>query len=211
MSKSNRIKKQILNLFILLMFVLAGLFSVAKGSFSTTIEIDPTGTEISAYVQKKAMFSPLKEPDIVIPKVYQAIMKRKNRYRKSILALFSYRVELKSSNGQFVPITDYSVLRYFFNRKLTNQINDSIQNRIPFTKTFREFHFAFFGVFVIVLCILFIWVDIDYKKQLKQRLQKSRERRKIKMKKTKENPEYIQQSTEPEPEKYKNINDSIIK
>ncbi len=211
MSKPNRIKKQILYLFTLLMLVSAGLLYIDNGAFSTTVEIDSTGTEIIAHVHKKTMFSPLKESDIVVPNVYQAVMKRKNRYRKSILALFSYRVELKSSNGKIVPVTDYSVLRYFFNRKLTNQINDSIQNRIPFTKTFREFHFAFFGVFVIVLCILFIWVDIDYKKQLKQRLQKSRERRKIKMKKTKENPEYIQQSTEPEPEKYKNINDSIIK
>ena len=209
MSKSKRIKDQIISLFLLILFVVWGLSFIDDGIFVTTIEIDHTGTETIAHIHKKTMFSPFKKTDIVVPKVYQVRMKR--NAPESLFTALSYRVELKASNWKIVPVTTNSILRYFSNRKLTNQINESIQNKVPFRTEFREVTSIFLGAFIIMMCYLFVVIYICDKKEAKLRMQERRTRRRMKMKMAEENPEYIQQSAEPKPEKYKNINDSIIK
>ena len=136
MSKNQRIKQQITLLLILLILFMGGFFLFYDGLFLTRIEIDPTGQETIVHIHKKPLIPIFKDVDIEVPKVYQAIMTRD--INKFILSAFSYRVELKAPNGKIVPITSYSLLRYFSNRKLEKQINESIQNKISFTTEFRD-------------------------------------------------------------------------
>ncbi|MBO7611264.1 MAG: hypothetical protein J6T23_03535 [Elusimicrobia bacterium] len=206
MSKKNRIKKEISFFLLLLLFLVLGLSGIYKGLFSTRIEIDPTGQETIVHIYKKPVIPIFKESDIVVPKVYQAIMTRETGRSRSIFHFFSYRVELKAPNGQIVPITSYSLLGYFSNKKLTNQINDSIQNKIPFTIKFIDISPYLLGLFVLEIIAIFLFVEYNTRKETKKRYEERKRRRMLK-----KNPEGIQQTPDPKPEKYNNINDSIIK
>ena len=207
MAKNKKIKKRIKFLLITSMTLILGCFGIYEGLLLTRIEIDPTGSETIARIHKKPLIPIFKDTDIEVPKVYQAIMTRKTRHDSSFFSFFNYRVELKAPNWKIVPITTYSVLGYFSNRKLTNQINESIQNKIPFTTQFRDLPFFFAGLFLVLIAGIFIYVEVNEIKR--ERIK--REERKNKRKKLKESPECIQQPAEPKPEKYKDINDSIIK
>ena len=197
MSKKHRIEKRLEYIIFILILLAAGCFSIAKGLFSTTIEIDPTEPEISVHIQKKPIFSRLTKSDTVVYNVYQAVMTRERSHSESTLSLFSYRVELKIHNEKNLPITEYSFLKYFYNRKLKNQINDSIQNRTPFKTTFREYPSLALGIFIIILSFLFILAKISYNKDVKKRRMKHEN---IDVK-TNTNTE-LQQPTEPNSEKH---------
>jgi ATP-dependent Zn protease len=191
---------------ILLLFGF-GLFGFFVGIFPKTIEIDPTGVEVTAKLYTRSIIPPFKKKTQFISNVKQAVIVTSRGYKGRI----RYRVELEINNGWNVAVTASS-WEYFLKNKLVNQINDSIKNRTPFTKTIHEIYFMLLGIFFIILSVLFFVMHIHERKEYKKikEIRNARRREKYKANKIAvENTK--QQSIEQEDTKYQNINDSIIK
>ena len=138
-------------LFVIFILIVAAYVFI-EGLSVKTIKIVPTETEVTAYFNKKSAWLLFKEKKEVIPEIKQAILTKQEAYN---LGLFYFHyVGLETYSGQ------RTLIRVIFGfeesssaLKLQNQINDSIQNRTPFTKTFRQTEQMFIGLFFIILCI----------------------------------------------------------
>ena len=184
-----------------ILLLIVGSFFVFKGFVPQTIRISPTETEVTAYIHKKSFLPPFKDIDIVVPNVKQAIISRGKDSEKKVYC----RVELENYDGRKFVVTDKQ--GYKFKQKLQKQINDSIQSKIPFTVDFIEKDFLFFGILFIVIGVSKILLYFRKIKRL-MNMKRAKETFKIPTNITSNNQ---QQSNDSLQEKYKNINDSIIK
>ena len=204
-------KKQPPKLFLLI-FILIGLYFFLVGFFPVKIEINPTSAGTQAQIHRKSMIPPFKTIDIFIPNVKQAVITTSRTSKGGT----TYRVELEDFKGYRFPITTYFSSGYNSKANLQDRINVSISNRTDFRHTFTQPFFTLFGsIFIIIPLIMLIAV----KKTQNNTYQQSRPRQ---YQVPKETPEEFKrpqgfpipqqpQHTESEEEKYKNINDSIIK
>ncbi len=184
-----------------ILLLIVGSFFVIKGFVPQTIRIVPTETEVTAYIHKKSFLPPFKDIDIVVPNVKQAIISKGKDSENKVYC----RVELENSDGRKVVVTGKH--GYKFKQKLQKQINDSIQSKIPFTVDFIEKDFLFFGVFFIVIGISKILLYVREIKRL-MNMKIAKETFKIPINITSYNQQQTNDSLQ---EKYKNINDSIVK
>ena len=203
--KNNRVKDVLLDVLLLLMFLFMGILIFLEGAIPRTIEIDPTGEEVTAKLYKRSVFSPFNKEESLISNVKQAVI-TKMSIRKSFSTC---KVELESYSGYKSSITT-NFFGCFFKRRLQNQINASIQNKIPLKKSFIDIYLSLCGIIIILLTILSIILYIKGTKLYKEW--------KIRREKYKDINDFEislkgnqQQSIEPEQGKYKDINDSIIR
>lgn len=204
-------KKQPPKLFLLI-FILIGLYFFLVGFFPVKVEINPTSVGTQAQIHRKSMIPPFKTIDIFIPNVKQAVITTSRTSKGGT----TYRVELEDFKGYRFPITTYFSSGYNSKANLQDRINVSITNRTDFRHTFPQPFFTLFGsIFIIIPLIMLIAV----KKTQNNTYQQSRPRQ---YQDPKETPEEFKrpqgfpisqqtQHAESEEEKYKNINDSIIK
>ena len=138
-------------LFVIFILI-AAAYVFIEGLSVKTIKIIPTETEVTAYFNKKSAWLLFKEKKEVIPEIKEAVVTKQLAYKSRLFYL--HFVGLETYSGQ------RTLIRVIFGfeesssaLKLQNQINDSIQNRTPFTKTFRQTEQMFIGFFFIILCI----------------------------------------------------------
>lgn len=138
-------------LFVIFILI-AAAYVFIEGLSVKTIKIIPTETEVTAYFNKKSAWLLFKEKKEVIPEIKEAVVTKQLAYKSRLFYL--HFVGLETYSGQ------RTLIRVIFGfeesssaLKLQNQINDSIQNRTPFTKTFRQTEQMFIGLFFIILCI----------------------------------------------------------
>ena len=197
---------------LVLVFVLLGVYFVLFGIFPVTLEIVPTEMGMQGHIHRKAMFPPFKNVDIIIPNLKQASI---NSSRSS-KGQTTYRVELEDFQGYRFPITSVFSSGYSSKVRLQDRINDTIRNRTEFRYSFNQVFFTLFGGFFIIVSLMSL---VAAKKAKNNTYQQSRPRQDQVPKETPENfkrpqdfsiPQQTQQP-ESEEEKYKDINDSIIK
>ena len=198
-------KDLISDILLLLLICFVGIFIFCRGALPRTIEIDPTGVEVTATLYVRSFFPPFNKEETFIPNIKQAVITKMTN-RKS---LPTYKVELESYNGYKYSITT-DFFGYILKRRLQNQINASIQSKTPFKKVFVDIYLSICGIIIILFAIFSILLNIigirRYKKW-KRRRKKYKEKKDFEIS-LKGNQ---QQPLEPEQEKYNNINDSIIK
>ena len=138
-------------LFVIFILIVAAYVFI-EGLSVKTIKIVPEETEVTAYFNKKSAWLLFKEKKEVIPEIKEAVVTKEQAYKTRLFYL--HFVGLETYSGQ------RTLIRVIFGfeesssaLKLQNQINDSIQNRTPFTKTFRQTEQMFVGLFFIILCI----------------------------------------------------------
>ena len=185
--------------FLIISFFLIGMYLCIIGTFSIKVEIIPTGTEIQAQIHKKSNIPPFKNIDIIIPNLKQALVTT----TKDSKGRTEYRTELEDYQGHRYPVTSYYGSAYYANATLQKQINSSIKNKITFTNSISQKKFM--GMGTILLFVSLVW-SMANKKATNTTQQQSRPHPYQVPEKM---PEEFQ--TESEEEKYKNINDSIIK
>lgn len=138
-------------LFVIFILI-AAAYVFIEGLSVKTIKIIPTETEVTAYFNKKSAWLLFKEKKEVIQEIKEAVVTKQLAYKSRLFYL--HFVGLETYSGQ------RTLIRVIFGfeesssaLKLQNQINDSIQNRTPFKKTFRQTEQMFIGLFFIILCI----------------------------------------------------------
>ena len=203
--------------FIVITFLL-GLYFCFIGSFPIEIKIFPMGKEMQAQIHKKSKVPPFKDIDITVYNLNQAILTSIRGYIRGDIP--EYRTELEDSRGYRFSITSYyDGFTKYENKKLQKQINASIKNKTEFTKSIRQVFYMEFGIVCILLSLMFVIINKKIKNDTKQQSQSSpsqyrrpKETRE-EFKSPKAFPKTYQQTQHPESEeeKYKNINDSIIK
>ena len=138
-------------LFVIFILIVA-TYVFIEGLSVKTIKIVPTETEVTAYFNRKSAWLLFNEKKEVIPEIKQAIITKQHAYKSGLFYLHYVGLETYSGQRTLIRVIfgfdeSYSAL------KLKNQINDSIQNRTPFTKTFRQTEQVFIGLSFIILCI----------------------------------------------------------
>ena len=180
----------------LLIFIFAGFYFTIMGCLPIEIKINNINDVATAQIRKKSIMPPFKDININIPSVKLAVITSSRSSKGGT----TYRVELEAYNGQRYPITYYYSSGYSSKAKLQDKINAAIQNKSDFNYTVRQTFMAFFGLIFMLIPSFIMYVTI----------------KKGPAKKT--NPTIPTQpiptttnKPETEEEKYKNINDSIIK
>ena len=148
---------KIFNKVFSIIFIVVGFVLFVEGIPTKTIEIDPTGPGVTAFLHKTSPWPPFMSNDEFVPNVKQAIVTMSKSREMSY-----YCVELETTDGRKVSIT-YKSLLHTFKEILKDKINKSIQNKTPFKQTFRETSFLFLGFLFIVISLSMI-----FSKQLKR-------------------------------------------
>ena len=138
-------------LFVIFILI-AAAYVFIEGLSVKTIKIIPTETEVTAYFNKKSAWLLFKEKKEVIPEIRQAIITKQQAYKSGLFYLHYVGLETYSGQRTLIRVI-FGFYESYSALKLQNQINDSIQNRTPFTKTFRQTEQMFIGLFFIILCI----------------------------------------------------------
>ena len=199
---SKRKINQICDIMLWSLFLTAGILVFLWGVLPRTIEIDPTGVEITAQLHKRSVFPPFKKEVVFVSNVKQAVITKATRRKR----IPFFAVELETFNGEKTPIT-INFWGFLLKQRLENQINNSIQNRTNFKKTFIDIYLLICGILLILISTLCILLGIDDIKRDKERNRRRRE--KYKEKKALERS--LKGNIEPEQKEYNNINDSIIR
>ena len=204
-------KKQPPKLFLLLFFMI-GFYFFIIGFLPITVEIIPAGTQVQGQIHRKSMIPPFKNIDISIPILKQAVITTSRSSKGGT----TYRVELEDFKGYRFPVTSVFSSGYRDKEKLQNRINDAIRNKYQYKYKTQQTFFIIFGfIFMFVPLLAFI----ASKKTNTNSYQQSRPnqyRRPIDSPRQIQRPQdfpipHQTQYPESEEEKYKNINDSIIK
>ena len=190
-------KKQNPKPFLFLFFII-GLYAFIIGVFPISVEINSTSSGSQAQIHRKSMIPPFKDINIMIPNLKQAVITTSRSSKGGT----TYRVELEDFKGYRYPITAFYSSGYKSKANLQDRINDSIRNRTEYKKTFRQPFFIFFGLFFIFVSLLVL--------KAKNKINKTTQQ-KTPVRVQTPYQTHIPQQTESEEEKYKNINDSIIK
>ena len=183
-------------------FVLLGLYLFLLGIFPINMEIIPLADRTEVQIHKKSLLIPFKDVNIVIPNVKQAVIGSSRSSKGGT----TYRVELESFDGTRTPITSYYSSGYTPKETLQKNINKAIQDRTEYKHVIRQTFLLIFGfIFTFIPSLMLIGFISQTKKTTEPSEQKQ----------TQEGPQRYQttytSSTNTEEDKYKNINDSIIK
>ena len=181
---------------VLFLFLLIGLYAFFIGVSPVKVEINSTSAGSQAQIHRKSMIPPFKDINIMIPSLKQAIITSSRTSKGGT----TYRVELEDFKGYRYPVTAFYSSGYNSKAILQDRINDSIRNRSEYKNTFRQPFFIFFGLVFMFVSVIILKVA---NKTNKNTQQKTPVRTPYKT--------HIPQQPESEEEKYKNINDSIIK
>ena len=142
-------EQSVLNVILSIVFIIVGFAFFIEGIPSKTITIEHTPTGINAHLHKTSTSPPFKSIDKTVKNIKQAILEKDTSYRSGREVTF-YNVALETYKGEKISVTEFSMVP-FSQQELRDQINNSIQNGTPFTKTFRETFFLFFGLFLIAV------------------------------------------------------------
>lgn len=99
-----------------------------------TIKVEPTETGANVYLHTRSTWLPFKSIDTFIPNVKQALPKE-DRVRRGTIEI----LVLKTDDEQEINIlrNQHDLISSYI-QELRIQINDSIGNKTPFTKTVRN-------------------------------------------------------------------------
>jgi hypothetical protein len=181
---------------VLFFFFLIGLYAFFIGIIPVKVEINPASTGVQAQIHRISMIPPFKAIDITVPNVKQAIITTSRTSKGGT----TYRVELEDFKGYRYPVTTFYSSGYGHKARLQDKINSSIRNRTKYRNTFRQPFFMLFG-------LVFIFVSVVALKATKKTNKTTQQKTPVR------NPYQtrIPQQSESEQEKYKRINDLIIK
>ena len=206
-----RTKKQPPKLFLLSFFMI-GFYFFIVGFLPISVEINPVETQVQGQIHRKSMIPPFKNIDISIPNLKQAVITTSRSSKGGT----TYRVELEDFKGYRYPVTSYYSSGYGSKVRLQDAINTSIRNRYQYKYRTQQNLFILFGFIFMFVPLLAL---ITSKKTNTNSYQKSRpnqDGRPIDGPRQFQRPQdfsipHQTQYPESEEEKYKNINDSIIK
>ena len=179
-------------------FVLVGLYFIINGSLPIKLKIRNVNDVTTAQIHKKSLMPPFNDIDITVPNVKLAVVTTSRGSKGST----TYRVELEAYNGQRYPITNYYSSGYSSKAKLQDKINSMIQNKSDFDYIVRQYFMIYFGLIFTLIPSIMIFSLIS-KGSSTSTLKKDETISSIETTPTKK--------VEPEEEKYKDINNSIIK
>lgn len=177
-------------------FILIGFYFTLTGCLPVEVKIKTVDDVATAQIHRKSMMPPFKDININMPNVKLAIVTSSRSSKGGT----TYRVELEAYNGQRYPITFYYSSGYSSKAKLQDKINEAIQNKSDFNYTVRQIFMIFFGLIFMLIPSFIMYVFM----------------KKGPISSTLKNPitstETVSaEEIESEEEKYKKINDSIIK
>jgi len=179
-------------------FILAGLYFTVNGSLPIEIKISNSNNVTTAQIHRKSVIPPFKDININMPNVKLAVVTSSRSSKGGT----TYRVELEAYNGQRFPITYYYSSGYSSKAKLQDKINLAIQNKSDFSYTVRQTFMIIFGLIFMLIPSIMMYVTIK----------KGSATSTLKRPKTTTSTQPIPTNKpEIEEEKYKNINDSIIR
>ncbi len=153
-------ERSVLNIILSIVCFIVGIAFFVEGLPTKTITIDPTGPGINAHLYRRSTWPPFRKYDDFIPNIKEAVV-TKDRGR----SLTYYSVQLETLNNKKISVTEGSLV-LVFQKKLKDQINNSIQNKTPFTKTFRETTNLLSGLFFIVVGLFLGFYDKFKKKYI---------------------------------------------
>ena len=181
-----------------LIFIIIGLYFMFIGFFPVEIGINPSSNTIEAQIHRKSYIPPFKDVDITIPNIKQAIITSSRSSKGGT----TYRVELESYSGQRTPITTYYSSGYNSKELLRQAINKAIDDRTEYKHTISQLGFLIFGFLFTLIPSLILIASISQKNKSDEQPQKTVQTNQR---------QFEPPTTSTEKEKYKNINDSIIK
>lgn len=183
-------------------FILIGLYFLLLGIFPINMEITPFSDRTEVQIHKRSAIPPFKNIDIVIPNVKQAVIGSSRSSKGGT----TYRVELESYDGKKTPVTSYYSSGYTSKEALQKAINNAINNKTEYNRIIRQFGFLVFGfIFTVIPSIMLMGFITASKNTPKENTQ-------VEYQKETQNYQATDSvSTHAEKDKYKNINDSIIK
>jgi len=145
-------------LIMLIVFILIGLYLFVSGFFPIKIEISHLTSEPVATIHKKSIIPPFKDIEITVPNLRQAVMGTKlsrSSHSKNEIQINSrnyiYRVELESSDGTIVPVTNSYNSNYTSKQKLLFKINESIKEKTPLEYVITQYENILIGAVFIVI------------------------------------------------------------
>ena len=184
-------------LFLLIFMTIVFCFMLAD-IFPIEIELKPAGNDIVAQIHKKSIIPPFNDIDIKVQNLRQA----KLGTSRSSKGGTTYRVELVSYNGNITPITTFYSSGYRSKEWLMVKINDHIKAKTYFRHKQRQPFMFFFGSLFFSIPLLIMIAFIKQGKKQNNLSKQAPQHQTI----------YPNQHTpQTEEEKYKGINDSIIK
>ena len=196
--KNNSFKKmpKIGIVLYLSIFVFVGLYFTLMGCLPVEIKINNVNNVAAAQIHKKSIMPPFKDVNINVPNVKLAVLTTSRTSKGGT----TYRVELETYNGQRYPITFYYSSGYTSKTKLQDKINEAIKNKTDFNYTARESFMIIFGLIFMLIPSFMIFGFIKNGNKISTIKKQSTTMQTISANKI-----------ESEEEKYKNINDSIIR
>ena len=200
MYKRNReIENPYLKFVLLSIFFVIGFFFICDGIFPVELKTEHINGNSVAKIHKKAMFPPFKDIYITIPDLKGAIITTSRSSKGGT----TYRVELEAYSGYKTPVISYYSSGYTYKQRLQDKINNSIVHKTEFTYTSKQYGKLLFGFIFCFVPLLVMLSHIAKKKSNNNTPQQMPPRYKT---------QYPAQSfPQKEEDKYKNINDSIIK
>ena len=195
-----------------IIFFIVGLYLFIVAQFPTKVEITHTEIGIQAHIHRRAMLPPFRSIDVFIPNLQQAVIMTENISEGRP----DYRVELADEQGGFFPIAPFFSSDYREVELLAKRLNSSIKGKYNFKSDNIIKHDSLqqFGFIMMLVSIVSLILNMLQKKS--NTAQKPRPSQNRKPTKNSQNVRRTQglsipQKPKSEKEKYKNINDSIIK
>ena len=198
-------------------WLLLGFGIASDGIPINTIEIVPTETQVNVYTHTRSTWPPFKSIDYSVKDVKHAVLNSKGS-----LSSFRY-LELETNKGTFFHITGGSSFPSF-RQNLHDRLNDAILNRTRSTIVYRELPNLIEGIAFTIVGILTILFGLFWhiKTKRNQKIKEANindEQKKlldvlqqhIQQKEQGLDTPRQQNKSKLDQEKYKNINDSIIK
>ncbi|WP_413853582.1 hypothetical protein [Candidatus Ruminimicrobium bovinum] len=177
-------------------FILIGFYCTLIGCLPVKIKINNVNDVATAQIHKKSVVPPFKDVNINISNLKLAVVTSSRSSKGGT----TYRVELETYNGQRYPVTFYYSSGYSSKAKLQDKINEAIRNKTDFDYTVRQ-------VFMIIFGLIFMSIpSVIMFAFMKGGSTTSKLNKNITATKN-----ISGETNESEEEKYKKINDSIIK
>ena len=148
-------KETVIFYLVMLIFATIGCFTfILEGIFPKEIKIEPTEKAVNAHIIRTdgLVLPPFKKADYLIKNVKQAVIVKD---KMSILAISipTYGISLELYDGYKYSIMHETLGFYSSKVELKDQINDSIQNRTPFSKMYIEKGHLLFGIVYMLVAI----------------------------------------------------------
>lgn len=198
--KNNTLKKipKVGLILYISIFILVGFYFTLMGILPVKIKIKTIDNVTIAQLHRKSMLPPFKDVNINMPNVKLAVITSSRTSKGST----TYRVELEAYNGQRFPVTYYYSSGYLSKAKLQDKINSAIQNKSDFDYIVRQPFMIFFGLLFMLIPSI-IMFSVIKNGSATSTLKDSNSTSTTQTAPT--------NKIEPEEDKYKDINNSIIK